>query len=165
MESCVGIYCIWTLIQMTFLCNWGTSCILFRCPMFLDYPLCAFAWGHVWNNVSERNAIQVEFYLGGTKKQTMKQKKYPKKVAHLKLFCISRGRGCHSHVDSHPIWQITGRHQKLLHGCSAVWSAREISSVARPCTLTGKNWLPVPVVAQGECKTHGKFEHTTIYID
>jgi hypothetical protein len=36
--------------------------------------------------VSERNAIQVEFYLGGTKKQTTKQKKYPKKVAHLNYF-------------------------------------------------------------------------------
>jgi len=36
--------------------------------------------------VSERNAIQVEFYLGRTKKQTMKQKKYPKKVAHLNYF-------------------------------------------------------------------------------
>ena len=101
------------------------------------------------------------FTWGEQKKQTMKQKKYPKKGGAFKLFCISLGRGCHSHVDSHPIWQITGRHQKLLHGCSAIWSAREISSVARPCTLTGKNWLPVPVVAQGECKTHGKFEHTT----
>ena len=43
-------------------------------------------------------------------------------------------------------------HLRLLHSYSVPgFRGTQRFDVARPCTSTGKDWLPVPVVAQGEC--------------